>query len=345
MKIVFYAWLVVICLFLPGPEVHPQRIPETMLHNSLNRGIDLILKQEYSRADSVFGEAVHKFPDHPAGYLYRAAVMQAYSIDFDVNVEEARFDSLLDIGKSRAENLDSPWREYYLGMADGSDAYARIESGDWLGGVRKGISSASEFETVVETDSDFYDAYVGLGTYYYWSSRKTAFIRWLPFVRDNREEGIRLLLLGARNSVYSRFAAVSALVSIYLDSEEFADAEKWSRYGLDSYPGNRIFLWGYATSLDRQKKYREAVVAYERLLENLVHAGAPHPYGEIVCRLNLVKSELALKDTVGSAEHLRIILSYGNFIFPENIRSRAEAKLKEAAELAGEMESRKNGSK
>ena len=174
-------------------------------------------------------------------------------------IEQETFDSLLLKGKHTAENISSPWSEYFLGTADGYDAYERVERGDWFGGVRKGMSSASTYEKIIEKDSSFYDAYVGLGTYYYWRSRKTEFLQWLPFVKDDRALGISMLITGAERSEYNRFAAMSAFISIYLDAENYKQAEKWSKRGLISYPENRIFLWGLATSLDRQNRSAEAV--------------------------------------------------------------------------------------
>ncbi len=303
------------------------------LDSSVSRGIDLILKQEYARADSLFCEVINNYPDHPAGFLYRAAVMQAYMIDFDVPIEREKFDSLLECGRNAASRMSSPWREYFKGTADGYEAYDRVESGDWFSGVRKGMASVSEFEDLVEQDSTFYDAYIGIGTYYYWSSRKTAFLRWLPFVADNRELGIRMLKTGAERSEYNRFAAISALISIYIDSENYQQTEEWSQRGLNSYPENRIFLWGLATALDRQKQYSKAVTAYKHLLENILNVRAPHPYGEIVCRLNLVKSMLAAGDTSNYVDHLGKILSYEKTVFPENLRLRAQNKFEETRML------------
>lgn len=313
---------------------------ELSLDSSVVKGIDYILKQEYGKADSVFCNVINRYPNHPVGFLYRAAVMQAYAIDFDVPIEREKFDSLLECGRNAASGVSSPWREYFLSTADGYVAYERVESGDWLGGVRKAMASVSEFEEIVEKDSSFYDAYVGIGTYDYWSSRKTAFIRWLPFVKDNRELGIRMLRVGAERSVYNRFTAMSALVSIYLDAENYQQAEEWSRRGLNSYPENRVFLWGLATALDRQKKYSDAVPAYANLLENILHVQAPHPYNEIVCRLNLVKSMLAVGDTTIFTEHLGKILSYEKISFPDNLRSRAQAKFEETRLLLSAIENK-----
>jgi len=318
---------------------------EPSLDSIVVQGIDFILKQEYTRADSLFCDVINRYPNHPAGFLYRAAVMQAYTIDFDVPIEREKFDSLLECGRNAASRLSSSWHEYFLGTADGYEAYERIESGDWFGGVRKGMASVSEYEEIVEKDSSFYDAYVGIGTYYYWSSRKTAFIRWLPFVKDNRDLGIRMLRVGAERSEYNRFTAMSALVSIYLDAENYQQAEKWSRLGLNSYPENRVFLWGLATALDRKKNYSNAVPAYANLLKNILHAQAPHPYNEIVCRLNLVKSMLAAGDTTTYKDHLDKILSYEKIIFPDKLRSRAQDKFEQTRILLSAIENKRTAIK
>ena len=318
---------------------------ESSVHALVVSGIDFILKQEYSRADSVFRVVAKQYPDHPVGYLYRAAVMQAYNMDFDVPIEQGKFDSLLLRGKSAAEKFSLPWSEYFLGTADGYDAYERVERGDWFGGVRKGMSSASTYEKIIEKDSSFYEAYVGLGTYYYWRSRKTEFLQWLPFVKDDRALGIKLLIVGAERSEYNRFAAISALISIYLDAEEYRQAEEWAKRGLISYPENRIFLWGLATSLDRQKRSAEAVSVYSNLLETIVHGHAPHPYNEIICRLNLVKSKVALNDTTEVFYHLKQLLTYEQYSFPSHLQSRAKVKFEEARALLVKLENQRTALK
>jgi tetratricopeptide (TPR) repeat protein len=314
---------------------------DSSIHSLVVTGIDFILRQDYDRADSLFRIVTDRYPDHPAGYLYRAAVLQAYNIDFDVPIEQGKFDSLLIKGKNAAKKISLPWSGYFMGTADGYDAYDRVERGDWFGGVRKGMSSASKFEEIINKDSSFYDAYVGIGTYYYWRSRKTAFIRWLPFVKDDRELGIRMLMSGAEHSEYNRFAAMSALVSIYLDAENYKQAEEWSKLGLNSYPENRVFLWGLATALDRQKRTAEAVTAYSNLLENIVNTHAPHPYNEIVCRLNLAKSKAALNDTTMVLDHLNKILSYETRTFPATMQTRAKAKFEETRALLIQLENQR----
>lgn len=318
--------------------VHAQWKLENPLDSLVIRGIDLILQQEYRSADSIFRSLAKNYPRHPAGDLYRAAVRQAYAIDFSVEVDRNEFDSLLESGREKARTLQWPWREYFLATADGYEAYERAARGDWFGGARLGYSYSGDFENIVEKDSSFYDAYVGIGTYDYWRSRKTEFLNWLPFVKDDRLLGIYLVEQGAERSTYNRFAAVSALVSILIDAERYPEVLKWSERGLASYPENRIFLWGKATALDRQKRSSEAVEAYKNLLANILASSAPHPYDEIVCRLNLAQCQIALHDTAEAGQNLQMLMKKEGAKFPVQLKDRAAAKFTRARELLAQIQ-------
>jgi len=315
---------------------------EEPLHTYIITGIDFILKQEYQKADSVFIELTQIRPKHPAGYIYRASVIQAYSVDYDMPIENGIFDSLLTIAKKYTENLKSPWKDYFIAHIDAQMAYAKVETGNWLGGIWKGVTSALKFENIIEQDSNFYEAYAGLGTYYYWSSKKTQFINWFPFVKDSRELGIKLLTKCIHRSTYNRFTALSALISILLDMEDYKSAEIWSSYALKYYPENRIFLWGLATAVQKQHRYKDAVRLYERLLKNIELMNASHPYSEIVCRLNLAKSRLAIGDTASVEEHLLKILSYRNSNFPNYLKKKAEEKFDEANSILNRIKKQKD---
>ena len=126
---------------------------------------------------------------------------------------------------------------------------------------------------------------------------------------------------------------MSALISIFLDAQEYDSVARWSRQGLASYPDNRTFLWGLATALDRGGHPREAASVYQILLHSLQDSHAPHPYNEIVCRLNLAKCQIAVGDTVHAKGNLHTILKYRNASFPSALSERAKAKFEEADKI------------
>src|SRR5512140_332401 len=155
----------------------------TDLDALITEGVDLTLKQDYVHADSVFRQAIVKYPHHPMGYLYRAAVMQTISMDYLDPLDFSPFDSLLVTAKSEAQKIiddspGSPLGYFFLGTAEGYDAYAHVDVGDWIAGITKGLGAATDFKKAVGLDSTLYDAYVGVGTYYYWKSRKAEFLNW-----------------------------------------------------------------------------------------------------------------------------------------------------------------------
>ncbi|MBI3006164.1 MAG: tetratricopeptide repeat protein [Ignavibacteriales bacterium] len=322
-------------------------MPDPVLHDLLSEGIDLTLCRRYVSADSLFKIVSNRFPDHPAGYLYQAAVIEARSIDHISQPHRGPFDSLLEVASNFSERMiaeqpDSPWGYYFLATALGYDAFARADRGDWFGGLRKGLSSVSQFKTCVEKDTLFYDAFAGLGTYYYWTSRKTEFINWLPFVSDDRDEGIRMLRQCAKLGTYNRFVALSSLVTIFLDAGKPQQAGEVAREALSQYPMNRVFLWGLGDALWKSGKHKEAEEVYVDLLASINSDALANPYSEVLCRLNIVRMKMALQDSTDVDFHLRSLLAFESHVFPEELQARAKAKFDEARRIQSLLKNNRN---
>ena len=60
-----------------------QNVPAEALRDSLLRGIDLTLHQEYPEARAVFQSVITSCPNNPAGYLYLAGTVQAEFSDYE----------------------------------------------------------------------------------------------------------------------------------------------------------------------------------------------------------------------------------------------------------------------
>ena len=339
--------LVMLCLISTAmAETLPQRLMPPMLDSLISAGIDQTLKQQYDDASATFSLASKEFPDHPAGFLFQAAVLQTIAMDYELRVPESAFDSLLSLVKDRAgrmveSNPESPWGYFFLGSMLGYDSYEHSQRGDWLAAATKGLSSASNFEKAIELDSSFYDAYAGMGTYYYWKTRKIEFLTWLPFIGDRRKEGIRLLEECALRGHYNRFAALSALASIQLDREDYQAAAEIAMDALRVYPSNRIFLWMLATARESGEDPEGALSAYEVLLKAIITDPRPNPYNELVCRLNLakIKRKLGRSNAIVSMD-LDAVIAMKGLQFPEHLQKRAAEKIEEAREIRVEVESR-----
>ena len=312
-----------------------QRVPSHVMDSLLTAGVDQTLRQDYERAQNTFRIVARDFPKHPTGFLYQAALLQTRAMDYELPMEREPFDSLLSLGQERASAMierdpDSPWGYYYRGTMLGYDSYARAMRGDWFGAASKGMSSASDFRRAVAVDSSFYDAYAGIGTYSYWKTRKIEFLAWLPFIGDRREEGIRYLILCTERGTHNRFAAMSSLVSIYLDNGNLPEAARVATEALRSYPENRLFLWGLATAFDQSGDTSGALGAYQRLLASIVSDQKENSYNELVCRLNMIKLRTPEKKTLEVKSDLEQLFALKSRTFPEHLRERAESKFREA---------------
>lgn len=324
-----------------------QRVPIPAIDSLLSTGIEQVLLQQYHAAGETFRKLSADFPDHPAGYLYQAAVLQSEAMDYEERLNDRRFDSLLAAGRQRSETMirnagESPWGYYYLGTTLGYDSYARAERGDWFGAATKGMSAASNFEKATELDSTFYDAKAGIGTYYYWKSRKIEFLTWLPFVQDSREEGITKLEQCLEMGTYNKFAAMSSLVAILVDAGRFAEAAEVAQKALARYPENRIFLWGLATAQERSGTSVEAAGTYERLLQSILQDTRPNPYNELVCRLNLLLLTWRGRSRDHNLAAVGEILQLETNRFSEHLKERAADKFKIARRLEREIQRASN---
>jgi tetratricopeptide (TPR) repeat protein len=314
------------------------KLPNATLHSLVLQGIDLTWQEKYSGADSVFQHAVREFPDHPAGYVYQAGVLLARAMDNEMEVDLMPFDSLIDLGKKKADRMiesgrDRIWGHFFIGTAEGSDSYARVYRADWFGGTRKGFSSVSSFKDAVKLDSMLCDAYAGIGAFYYWRSRKTESFNWIPFVGDDRSEAFLLLTKTIEKGIYNRFTALSMLAAIYTDAGELEKAVTCCKEGLKYYPLNRTFLWGLATAFHKAEQWVDAVGAYQRLLHVILESQDNNHYNEIVCRLNLAKVKTEMHDSSGVASLLKGITKFQESDFPKHLQRRAKDKLAQAAEM------------
>jgi tetratricopeptide (TPR) repeat protein len=281
----FFAVLVTIPL-RSQPRLSPQ------LDEMFSSGIHLTFAQDYRGADSVAELLSKIFPDHPIGALLKLGILQAQRMDFELEINEPLWDSLIRSSTAASENLvksgkNELWGKYFRGVALGSESYKRSEIGNWIGTIAKAMASTKEFEYVVQKDSTMYDAFLGIGTYKYWKSRKIEFLQWLPFIFDEREHGIAMLEQTATKSSYSKLPATVSLAWILFDAKRFSEAVEWSKRGLQKYPRNRQLLWICASSMIEDGRFSEAELICTRLIEEYERLTLSHRFFEIVWRNNL----------------------------------------------------------
>ncbi|MBM4168196.1 MAG: tetratricopeptide repeat protein [Ignavibacteria bacterium] len=320
------------------------------METQLMRAIDHTLRQEYWAAESVFRLLAEEYPNHPAANLYWAGMLQARAEDYSELPDRRRFDSLLIVADEKAQRLQS--REetlaeglYYAGSVLSYQSYVSSSTGEWFRAVTKGISAVSNLNKALARDSSLVGCYVGIGTYNYWKSRKTQFLSWLPFVRDDRVEGINQLRIGFRKGTYNRYLSASSLIIVLIDAGEYAEAVDVADAVLAKYPSNRHYLHWRAVACEQWGRLEEALTAYGRLLENLKADTNLHAFRRLQCNLKLADIHLRLGQMDRALEYARVTRDYAPNSFPEHLRETAAQRLAEGRKIEQHIRSLGAGSR
>ncbi len=178
---------------------------------------------------------------------------------------------------------------FYLASAYGYRAYFQGRSGIWLPALSNGIKANNLFNDAVEIDSTMYDAYLGIGTFKYWRYSKLAFISWLPFIPDDRDEGISLIRKCIEHRTRSRYLAMHQLTYILVDYGETGEAVEIGKQLVIRYPQSQFMWWATARAYEKNENYAQAVAAYKELMVLLEQDSDANPNHIVKCGLKLAE--------------------------------------------------------
>ncbi len=255
----------------------------------IRAGIELSIRQDYDAALALFGRLEAEQPASPVGPFFHAAVLQSRMMDYERYDAEPAFLALVRRTVERADAYvkkvgPDPWAYFFLGGGYGYLAFYQAKQSRLYEAFRYGQRSVAALKRAVALDSTLYDAYLGLGTYQYFRSKLSRHLAWLPFVNDDRREGLARIRLAMERGRYARFSAVNSYFWIALEEGEFEEAARLAQLGLSAFPESRVFLWCAAKLAARRERWEEAVHYFGRILSSLAAEGVLSPYNELVCR-------------------------------------------------------------
>ena len=293
-----------------------QVFPDSKVDSLLRDGIENIINQKYDFSKKDFIILDKDFPKLPVGKIYIAAVEIAKSYDLAIPFKTDLINKNLDEAKEMSEALidseeDNIWNNYFLALADGYKAYFDALTGDWLSAFGIGVTSVHLFEHCLKVDSTFYEALIATGTYKYWKSSKMEFLNWLPFVSDEREEGIKLLEEAVNNSSYNSYLAINSLIWIYIDRHEFIKAIGIAESALVRYPNSRFFKYGLARAYEDVDK-QKAIQIYYEILNSFTDSEKLNRCNEIILKHIIAQQYYRLGDNKSALALCNEILSIKN---------------------------------
>lgn len=278
---------------------------KTMVSNEIDslilRGIRLSIEQSYSEANDIFIDLQQRFPDHPVGYFFQAAVEQTRMMDYERYDREQLFLSLvnktIELAKQKiATNDKNAWNYFYLGSSYGYLSFYRSKQQKYLEAYQAGRRSVDALSMAIAKDSTLYDAYLGLGTFKYYTSKLKRYFSWLPVVTDSRREGIEMIERAMNEARFSRYSAINLYCWIQVEEQEYLRGLQIVESVLQKFPDSRVFLWCAAKLNKKLKRWQEASNYYERILASFRSEGVDSPVNEVLCRKNLTQLYLKLEN-------------------------------------------------
>ena len=261
--------------------------------------INLTINTKFEKALAVVNSQLDSDPNDYRAYFYLAATLNSRMIHFENQNDAAPFETAIDstirITERNLVMQDPPADSvhadllFYQASAYGYLAYFQGRAGQWLPALSNGIKANNLFNETIEFDSTMYDAYLGIGTFKYWRYSKLAFISWLPFIPDDRDEGIALIRKCIAHHTRSRYLAMHQLTYILVDYDNTAEAVSIGRQLIQRYPESQFMWWAAARAYEKNNDFVEAVAAYRKLMELLEADPNANPNHIVRCGLKLAE--------------------------------------------------------
>ncbi|MGH1362545.1 MAG: hypothetical protein ACRBF0_03250 [Calditrichia bacterium] len=196
----------------------------------LKNGIAMVYGDNYQGSIALFDSLQKVYPAHPAPYFYMAASYQAWMGSYRINKFQKKLEDNVEFAIEKGNDLieknpADPWLNFYVGAAYGYRAFNRFRNSNWIGAYFDGRKGIGNFEKSLEKEETLYDVYLGLGSYYYWRTARSKFIRAVAFwMRDKRKEGLKQIEFSIKHGRYCPPESIFGLVIALYDDEQYDKA-------------------------------------------------------------------------------------------------------------------------
>ncbi|OGJ87506.1 MAG: hypothetical protein A2487_06155 [Candidatus Raymondbacteria bacterium RifOxyC12_full_50_8] len=283
---------------LPGPaycgSISIGGKEEAGLDAEIQEGLRLLNLERFDEAQRMYEKIKDRYPDHPIGYFLVAAALESRMIFYFSSFKEQEFykncDKAIEIGENiMIKRPDDLWNMFFLGGAYGIKGTYESRYKRYITAFRNGWTGVSLLKQIHEKDSTIVDVLYGLGTYYYWSSKLSKTLWWMPGVGDKRELGISQLKRVNTDGHFSREAAANVLVDILIEEKRYNEAADLARVTLKQFPNNRTFTFGLAEALFYQGNNTESEKIFRYIMDTADSEEFNNSVNSLKCRLFLAK--------------------------------------------------------
>lgn len=287
----------------------------------IRRGLQSSYNLEYSVANKDWDELIRLYPDHPAGYVYKAALVWWQAVQDRENKSlQNQFDSLTRTAIEKGSSWLQKKSRDKIALAYLASAYGNTSRFDvtvthnYLSALRNGKKGHKYIEQAHAVDNNFYDTYIGLGSYNYFTGALPGVIKpfaWLLGARGDKNEGIRQLLLAKEKGEYAQTEAKIVLLSVYITEKRWADYEQMLDTLMKEYPLNHVFYMWSSNYFIGMKRWDAAIATFKGMEKVIDSSHSVYASSALAwLNYNLARNYFAKQDwdnafdAVGRAEKL-----------------------------------------
>ncbi len=266
-NLLIYILLALTAQVISAQSFESNKLLQNGIHKLLNENYESAAKtfKEFGETDSTLMSQITLLTVEVFRREHLADYTGASEIDSSFNSLQDSLESILD------ENHEDLTQNYILALLKSLNAYWEAFQENFLEAFADGFIASQYFEKCMTLDSNSVEFKCALGNYDYWSSVKTESLHWLPFVEDNKKEGLKQLEL-CKNADFllAEFMKIS-LAWAYLNEDELDQAQTLIKELRKSYPNSikiKLLQGEFLKNIDPKKAikiFQETANYYESL--------------------------------------------------------------------------------
>ena len=299
--------LIAFALALDPPEVKPL----------VQNGLAHAYVEQFDSAGFYFDKIIEAYPENPAGYFMKAALLQLEMMDACRFEKEEQYMWLMRKTAKCANEIladgENLWAEFFLANTYVYQAVYRAFRKDYFETFKVGVKGGRMMQDLLKKDSTFYDAYLSVGTFEYFWARASRYLPFLNLAGGDVEGAIAKLHIAAEKSFFSGPTAYNSLVFIYGEEGEYEKATEIIDQLLEEYPDSRTFLWNKSELEFNFDNYRAAIDLFENLYYRYDAYNDKNYANLAQCRLYIGKCFAELGDKANARSNLKAVIKFKEY--------------------------------
>ncbi len=220
-------------------------------------GFEFVYNEQYPEAEKIFQEYINKHPDRPEGYFFMTGRYAEYMNCYHDRSAMPLFETWAKRTMEKATAFNAthprdPTGHFYLGNLYGYMGLLDAQQQNLVSAFLNAVKAKSSLEKTLELDPTAEDAYFGLGSLYFYGSKKHmeegGMVGWIvkKFIthdRDMRQEGIEMVQKAVAHGGITADSAFSTLMWLLIIEEHYDQAWPMATEIVRRWPKDKHGYW------------------------------------------------------------------------------------------------------